>query len=316
LTESTYKADSIQVLEGLEAVRNRYNIFDLLNQINKRGDIVKLAKSLNVDRWALGRAIDEAEILSIFPNITKAKAVSLSTLKIKRELELFSKYYDINKLEVRQLYKKVKEWRNLLEKNPRILLTEEQHDLIIGSTLGDASIRQRNKNCSFRVCHSKRQENYLNWKYNILKEFITTPIYFKSKNINNRFLETLDFSTFTHYIFNHYRKLFYKNNTKTITRELLNLLNPRSLAIWLCDDGSYDNRQGYIVICTNSFTLEEHKIIKTYFEDIWGLSPTIGFRDKKYYYLRFKQEDSRKLIKIVKPFILDSMEYKIGEKNG
>ena len=39
--------------------------------------------------------------------------------------------------------------------------------------------------------------------------------------------------------------------------------------------------------------------------------------DKKYYYLRFKQEDSKKLIEIIKPFIINSMKYKIGEiKNG
>ena len=49
----------------------------------------------------------------------------------------------------------------------------------------------------------------------------------------------------------------------------------------------------------------------------FGLNPTIGFRDKKYYYLRFKQKDSRKLIEVIKPFIPSCMNYKIGEtKNG
>ena len=48
------------------------------------------------------------------------------------------------------------------------------------------------------------------------------------------------------------------------------------------------------------------------FKEQFGLNPTIAFRDNKYYYLRFKKEDSKKLIEIVKPFIPLSMLYKVG----
>jgi len=51
------------------------------------------------------------------------------------------------------------------------------------------------------------------------------------------------------------------------------------------------------------------------FNGKFGLDPIIGFRDGKYYYLRFKQEDTKKLIEIIKPFIPSSMLYKIGGRN-
>ena len=242
--------------------------------------------------------------------------VSLSTLKFKRELLLFSEQYDVNKLEARQLYKKIIEWRKRVEADPNLLLTPLQSDLIVGSTFGDGYIRQRNKNCNFRVGHSRRQQKYLLWKDGILKEFTPSEPQWGTRTFNGRFVETLELATFTHSAFNFYRKLFYKNGIKIITKSALNLLNPRSLAIWICDDGSYSKKQRYIILCTNSYTLDEHKIMKKYFEDVWKLSPTIGFRDKKYYYLRFKQEDSKKLIEIIKPCIPESMKYKIGEKNG
>ena len=117
----------------------------------------------------------------------------------------------------------------------------------------------------------------------------------------------------THPVFNYYRKLFYKNNFKAICQDLLEHLNSRSLAIWTCDDGSFSKKQGYIILCTNSFNFEEHKLMKEFFNKRFGLTPTIGFRDKKYYYLRFNKEDSRKLIEIVRPFVPDCMKYKIGE---
>tara|TARA_Y100000034_G_C6900437_1_gene416314 strand:+ start:2369 stop:3313 length:945 start_codon:yes stop_codon:yes gene_type:complete len=311
----TYKASSINECKTLQSVRNNYDLFSLSKQVNKRGDWLKLSRSLNINRYVLCRAIEEAKILSNYPNILKSKTAPLSRLKTNKEKELFFDKYDIDKISVRGLYKLVNEWKNSLEENPRLLLTEQQHDLVVGSALGDSNIRQRDRNCSFRVGHSKKQEKYLRWKYDLLKEFTNLLPSWSKRKINNHIVETLNFSTLTHSVFNFYYKLFYKEGKKTVTRKLLDMLTPRSLAIWICDDGSFDNKQGYVVLCTNSFSLKEHNTIKKYFKEVWNLDPKIGFRDKKYYYLRFKQNDTKELIKIISPFIPKFMKYKIGEEN-
>lgn len=316
MEKNSYLGEGNQMIKGLPIARRVLDFKSLKGKIEKRGDLIKLSRQFNIEKSTLCRGLEEVRILSYFPKISKSKSTPLSTIKFRRELKIFAKHYNINKLEVRQLYKSVFEWRKKLEKNPKILLTPLQHDLIIGSTLGDASIRQREKNCNFRVGHTGKQKEYLLWKYNILKEFTLSEPQWNIRKLNCHTIKTLELATATHYVFSYYRKLFYKKSIKKITKEVLDLLTPRSLAIWLCDDGSYDNRQGYIVICTNSYTLKEHKIMKRYFEKMWGLSPTIGFRDKKYYFLRFKQEDSKKLIKIIKPYIPKFMGYKIGEKNA
>jgi len=309
------KTEYVRPLNDLSVARALYNFRDLCNKVNRRSDLKKVSNELNLDKNTLRRAVNEAKILSIFPNILKSKVGPLSVFKTERELKLFANNHDIDKLGVRQLHKAVQEWRRKVEQNPRVLLTSLQHDLIVGSALGDANIRQREKNCNFRVGHSKLQEKYLLWKYKIFQEFILSKPKWNIRYINGYVIKTLNLSTVTHKVFNFYRKLFYKKNVKKVTRELLNLLNPRSLAIWLCDDGCYAKKQGYIILCTNSYSLKEHEIMKKYFEEIWSLSPTIGFRDNKYHYLRFKQEDSKKLVEIVKPFIPKFMSYKIGEKN-
>ncbi|MFH1209922.1 MAG: LAGLIDADG endonuclease [archaeon] len=310
------KIENNKMLINLNSVRNNYDIFELSEQVKKRGDLNNLSKHLNIERHVLNRAIKEARMLSILPKMMKAKVTPLSTLKVSRERDLFLNEYDINKISCRELYKIIKKWRISLEKDPKILLTNEQHDLIIGSTLGDANIRQRNENCSFRVSHSLKQKEYLYWKYNTFKEFTLSLPYLNKRGFNNLKLETLDLSTFTHRVFNFYRKLFYKKGRKIVTRGLLNMLNPRSLAVWICDDGSFCVKQKYIILCTNSYSLEEHKIIKEYFKDSWNLDPTIGFRDKKYYYLRFNKNDTKKLIEIIEPFVHNSMKYKVGKNNA
>jgi len=301
-------------LNNLNEIRKHIDVSDLMCNIHKKGDRWKIAKKLNINYSSLGRAINEKKILRRFPRLNKSKCIVLAGLKMDKELKLFSKKYDLNKPSTRRLRKLVNKWNETLKKEPLRLLTHPQHDLIMGSLLGDASIRQKNRNCSFRVTHSKKQKKYLNYKWKILKEYIKKEPYYSNKNINGNKLETFNLSTFIHPVFNFYRKLFYKKNIKTVTRKLLNLLNPRSIAIWICDDGSYCKKQKYIILCTNAYSFGQHTVMKKYFKDIWGLEPTIGFRDKKYHYLRFKKGDTKKLIKIIEPFVPECMSYKIGEE--
>ncbi|MDP1695151.1 MAG: hypothetical protein Q8L34_06440 [Candidatus Woesearchaeota archaeon] len=308
----------------LQVHKNRVNHLDRLRKeygINKfrfleRGDQKKVELDLDIPRTTIKRAQDEARILSLFPTLAKSRVTSLSTIKTQRELIQFTKENDIYKLSARALYKKVKEFRKSIEENPRLLLTDLEYDLLIGTTIGDANVRQRNKNCMFRVGHTVRQKKYVEWKQEILNHFKTQGIKLSQKMLNGYLINTYNLDINTHYVFNYFRRLFYdKEGIKHVTKEILDQINPRSLSIWLCDDGSYARKQKYIIFCTNSFTLEEHQLIKRWFEEKYNLSPTIGFRDKKYYYLRFKVDDTAKLVEIVRPFIIPSMRYKIGEQN-
>ena len=72
------------------------------------------------------------------------------------------------------------------------------------------------------------------------------------RRIREGFIHAIDFATKTNPVFNYYRNLFYKNGKKIISEDILKQLNSRSLAIWICDDGSYNNKQGYIILCTKT----------------------------------------------------------------
>ena len=311
-----YNAESIKVLEGLEAVRKQFDVIELSKKIKRKGDVLILSRELRIKPRILKSAVCEGRVLSLFPNLDKSKAGILASLRTDRELILFSKKYNIYNIFARKLIELVRQWNSELQNNPLILLTEDERDLIIGSLLGDASIRQREKNSCFRFSHSIKQKRYCEFKRDILKDFSISEFREVKRKIRDSFIHAIDFSTKTHPIFNYYRKLFYKEDRKRVSEEILNQLNARSLAFWICDDGSYDNTQGYIILCTNAYNLEEHQLMKKFFNDKFRLDPTIGFRNNKYYYLRFKKEDSKKLIEIIKPFIPFYMKYKIGEQDG
>ncbi len=316
MTDKAYDAESIKVLEGLEGVRRDFDIIELSKRIKKKGDILILSNELKIRPRILTEAMDEVRVMSIFPNLHKSKCGILARLRTNREIQLFSQRQDIFNISARKLIKLVRSWNQEVQANPFLLLSQEEHDLIMGSLLGDASIRQREKNSCFRFTHSVKQKNYAELKKNILINFNISEFREVKRKIGEHFIHAIDFATKTHPVFNYYRNLFYNAGRKIITNRILERINPRSLAYWICDDGSYDNAQGYIVLCTNAFTFEEHKLMKEFFNKKFGLDPTIGFRDGKYYFLRFKQKDSRKLIDITKPFIPASMKYKIGESKN
>ena len=316
-SKSDYKAESIQVLEGLEGVRKRFDVVELSKKIKRKGDLIIISKELKIKPRVLTSAVMEGRILSFFPNLDKSKAGVINTLRTDRELILFSKKYDIYSTSVRNLIKLVRKWNKEIQQNPFLIVSQEEHDLIIGSLLGDASIRQREKNSCFRFSHSMKQKAYSVLKKVLLINFNISEFREVKRKVRSTFIHAIDFATKTHPVFNYYRNLFYKNGRKVITKEILDQLTPQSLAFWLCDDGSCDKKQGYLVLCTNAFSLEEHNLMKESFKEKFGLEPTIGFRDGKYYYLRFKKDDSKKLIEVVRPYIPESMIYKIGElKNG
>ena len=310
-----YGAAQIQVLEGLEAVRKRLDFNVLLQEVKKRGDSKKLIERYSFKNHSLlARALTEAKMLNLFPALERSKAPLLSTFKINRELDLFSKTYDIKALPVRSLRKAVREWKSLLSKNPKIMLSEEQHNVIVGMLLGDGSLRNRGKNTLFRVEHSERQRDYLFWVYNMFSEFtLSKPQRFVHKNHK---YASYSFATFAHPIFNYYYDLFYKDGRKQVNEIILNQITPQGLAMWISDDGSYCNSIKDMILCTNSFSLEEHKLMQKYFLEKWGLRCSIRFRDGKYYYLTFYKKDTDRLIGLIKDHILvESMRYKVGEKN-
>ena len=308
-----YKATNIQVLKGLEAIRQNYDLKYLLEESKKYKSIKEFSKNINIEERSLGRALREAKLIQKYPNIHKSKAEPLNHFRIEKELNLFSKQHDIQNIKVRDLKRKIKLWDKKIEKNPRILLSQLQEDLVIGSLMGDANARKRWGLTYFRCSHSEKQRLYLKWKYHLLIEFTKSNIHISLKKDSNPMYE---FQTLSHVVFNSYHDLFYKQGKKEITKEILNLLTPRALAIWICDDGSFCNNLKYIILCTNSYSYEEHIVMKEYFQNKWKVNPTIGFRDNKYYYLRFTVADTKKLISIIQKFIpLKEMLYKIGEKN-
>lgn len=153
----------------------------------------------------------------------------------------------------------------------------------------------------------------MEWKESFLKT-LTTGIKQATHyhRIRQKNYTTLTIRSSNHSYFTRLRKVFYPYGKKLIRRKLLNKLTPIGLATWFMDDGTTGvNNRNYpqLFISTCSYSLEENQIIKDYFLENLGID--IKIHGGKYPRLYFNKPNAIKLIQIIKPYIIPSMEYKL-----
>src|SRR5215468_7300383 len=110
-------------------------------------------------------------------------------------------------------------------------LSEVQHAIVVGSLLGDGSMRCKT-NALLEINHSIHQRSYVDWKFGHLADLVTTPPKMRAGNgrrVAYRFV-TRSVPALTPYY-----RLFYKDGRKRVPNVEL---APLSLAVWFMDDGS------------------------------------------------------------------------------
>jgi len=196
---------------------------------------------------------------------------------------------------------------------------KEQIGYIIGMTLGDSYIsklRPKRANSVLSTRHSKKQQEYIEHKQKRLIKlgFNVSRLY----DTTNKYGESFTIDCKDPKLFNQLRLVLYPKNNKTVKRKWLNYLNKESLAVWFMDDGSYTKRgnSAYISLHTNSFNKKEHDVIIKYFKQVWDIQATLRVTKRKdrdqSFFITFNVEETKKLVVILEPFMINSMKYKVG----
>ena len=192
-------------------------------------------------------------------------------------------------------------------------ISDFQRQVIIGCLLGDGRLKCRSKsgNARLRTHHGEKQKDYLFWKYRVLKNIVNS----KPKEIlwkdNKRDIDCISwyFHTLTLRELKGFHLLFYNSKgKKVLPKNLHDLLTPISLAIWTMDDG--DNDKDSIRYNTQSFSLKEQKILRKILREKYQLQVNLN-KDRNSYRLRVNKVSKMRLIKLISPFIIPSMKYKI-----
>lgn len=183
-------------------------------------------------------------------------------------------------------------------------LTQIQRSLIIGSLLGDGYVRimKGRKNAFLEINHAFSMKEYVDWKYEMLKDIVISPPKMRKGNGHR---VAYRFFTKQHPEITELFKLFYKNGKKVIPDFKL---DPISLAVWYMDDGSKCGTSSYY-LNTQQFNLrDQNKLIK-YLQKL-GIESRLN-KDKKYKRIRMIMSSIPIFINLVQEHIVPSLQYKI-----
>jgi hypothetical protein len=205
--------------------------------------------------------------------------------------------------------------------------------LIIGSLLGDSHIEKRNK--GFRLIFEQSNNNveYLMWfhKFFAIRGYCNPipPKLHKRIKKDNKVFFHYRIKTYTFNSFYWIHEMFYKWDSnkyiKIIPSNLSEYFTPMVLAIWFMDDGSKIGDS--VRIATNGFGRSRYSARDSTLEEIQNLcnillskyniiaTPQKAGKNKGYIlYIHKKSKET--FINIVKPYMMKSLMYKLGENES
>ena len=188
------------------------------------------------------------------------------------------------------------------------------YSVLVGGLLGDCHAdRLPSGGVRFIFKQSEVHKDYLFWLYHFFNERG-----YCSNNLPKKHSQKLGDKIFYFYQFNTYSysslldiyKLFYIKKLKVIPNNIVELLTPLALAIWIMDDGSKVGSG--LKLCTNSFTyLECLLLIKVLFDNFNVKSTIQSAGVSEQYNIYIWKESMPLLREIVLPYVHPSMKHKI-----
>lgn len=190
--------------------------------------------------------------------------------------------------------------------------------VLIGSLLGDRHLEKRGNGIRAKFEQTNRNVEYLIWFHKLFASLgycsTNKPKLFKQIKKNNLVYYGYKFYTFSFSSFNWLYDAFYINQVKHLPITLLyQILTPIALAIWFIDDGSILGK-GY-KIATNCFEKEELEQLCKLLYNKYNLQCSLH-KDRQYFSLYIKSTSAKQFDQLIRPYIIESMKYKLGNNKS
>jgi len=201
----------------------------------------------------------------------------------------------------------------------KINLNREQRDIIIGLMLGDGCLETQTNGRTYRlkIEQSLLHKAYVDWLYDKLKNLVLTKPKEKKKRIMEKSYQNYGFQTISSGNLRFFAQQFYDKNsrTKKIPKNIRKLLNPLALAIWFMDDGQIKSKKHRaLLINSQCFSKSDLRLLQNALRNRFGIETKLK-KERTGHRIYLLSKTICKFLAIVKPYIIPSMEYKLGRIN-
>jgi recombination protein RecA len=200
----------------------------------------------------------------------------------------------------------------ILALHDEVVFSKDLYQLILGSMLGDGSIRRSGHHTSyFREEHAPAQAEYVDWKHSMFGD-LAREIHSSEGRYG---FETVPLSAF-----GRLKSFFYRQNGryKTINEAALRQLTPFSLAVWYQDDGALqddDGKRRRNSIYFHTTDQETRDMVVRVLHEVFGLSVKVH-ATKTSSVISFSGDEATKFEALIAPYVHPSMAYKLRNQDG
>ena len=197
-------------------------------------------------------------------------------------------------------------------------LTKEELEILVGTLLGDSTIRYVHNQCKYpnlTFTHGLNQEEYFNWITNKLTNLKSSTGRYDSKytRTNGKIAERLVYTGSNMLCLKELRSVFYTEDGKKIIpiEYIKNIFSELSLYCLFMDDGSYDTSSDSYIINTQCFSRENLEEFVCLLYNKFGLD----FNIKSDNCLYLKHSSNKRMYEILTSVNeCKSMDYKCGSR--
>jgi LAGLIDADG DNA endonuclease family len=182
-------------------------------------------------------------------------------------------------------------------------LSGVQHEIIIGTLLGDGAMRCKT-NALLEINHSIKQKTYVDWLHGELADLVNTP---PSERAGNAGRVAYRFVTRSLPELTPYFRLFYGSAGKRIPDLKL---APLTMAVWFMDDGSKSRSAVYLN--TQQFKRADQDKLLSRLRKQWAIDGALN-RDKIYHRMRLTVPGTARFIELIEPFLRPEFRYKLPQ---
>jgi recombination protein RecA len=222
-------------------------------------------------------------------------------------------------------------WREAgeLVAGDRVLLSQtyrlgpQQWQVVLGGLMGDAALSPSRVPGSlgtrFRMGHGAKQVDYLDWKASLFGNIG------QSRTTNAKGAGFVDLAPLPE-LAEVREAVYLGDGHKHLSWEYLKALTPLALAIWYCDDGSFQVRakgvqertrdgSGRSEICMQAMSPGSRERLVEHLAGTFDLHPTLTVRGaRRMPVLVFAKDETAKLHELNAPCVHPSMQYKLLER--
>lgn len=188
----------------------------------------------------------------------------------------------------------------------------EQHQLFVGSMLGDGNLSCPEKdsyNPYYAITRCLADRKYLEWHASKFSDFSKTECIKDGEYFDSRTGKTYFWSKFrtrSAHLFRDMRNKWYKNGVKIVPQDLI--LTPLAVAVWFCDDGCiYQTTSSF---ATDGFNFEEVSRLNSLLENLTKAEFSVRSHENKFT-IRGNKTATQALLESISSHIPDSMMRKL-----